>query len=199
LSPFLLVADGLSLLLKKQENLGGITPLRVTRRAPAISHLLFVDVSLLFFRAVGNEAERVQEVLNTFERCTGQQVNPAKCSILFAEHCPQEVVEEVRQSLHVQQASFQPKYLGLPTPEGRMKSDRFQPANERLRKRLLNYGGLIKSVAQAIPTYIMSVFQLPEGVCKSMEQTIRRFWWVGRGLKRKTHWIAWRQLTLMKK
>jgi hypothetical protein len=44
-----------------------------TRRAPAISHLLFVDVSLLFFRAVGNEAERVQEVLNTFERCTGQK------------------------------------------------------------------------------------------------------------------------------
>jgi hypothetical protein len=34
---------------------------------------------------------------------------------------------------------------------------------------------MIKSVVQAIPTYIMSVFQLHKGVGKQMEQIIKRF------------------------
>jgi hypothetical protein len=49
---------------------------------------------------------------------------------------------------------------------------------------------MIKSVAQAIPTYIMSVFCLQDGVCKIMEQIIRIFWWGAKNGKRKTHWIA---------
>jgi hypothetical protein len=101
-----------------------------------------------------------------------------KCSILFAEHCPQETIDEVRDILHVQQASFESKYLGLPAPEGRMKSERFQPIDERLVKRMLNYADrdlsfagkeiMIKSVAHSILTYITSVFQLPCGVCKQI-------------------------------
>jgi hypothetical protein len=70
----------------------------------------------------GAQASKVKEVLNTFERCTGQLISPMKCSILFAEHCPQDSIDEVRDILQVQQASFESKYLGLPTPEGRMKS-----------------------------------------------------------------------------
>jgi hypothetical protein len=138
---------------------------------------------MLFFRVNGAQASKVKEVLNTFERCTCQLISPMKCSILFAEHRPQDSIDEVRDILQVQQASFESKYLGLPTPEGRMKSERFQPISERLAKRMLNYADrdmsfagkeiMIKSVAQAIPTYIMSVFQPPGGVCKQLEQVIR--------------------------
>jgi hypothetical protein len=35
---------------------------------------------------------------------------------------------------------------------------------------------LIKSVAQAIPMYIMGVFKLPAKLCEEMTQLIRRFW-----------------------
>jgi hypothetical protein len=108
-------------LLRKQEELGSITPLRVTRRAPAISHLLFTDDCMLFFHADCEQARKVQEVLDNFASCTGQLVNPTKCSILFAEHCPLEVTDNIRHTLHVQQVYFEPKYLGLPTSEGRMK------------------------------------------------------------------------------
>jgi hypothetical protein len=98
--------------------------------------------------------------------------------------------------------------LGLPTPEGRLKADRFQPISDRLDKRMTNsvdrvlsFGGkeiMIKSVAQAIPTYIMSVFKLQDGVCKRMEQIIRNFWWGARNGKRKTHWVAWEKMTMLK-
>jgi hypothetical protein len=36
---------------------------------------------------------------------------------------------------------------------------------------------LIKSVLQAIPTYVMSVFKLPAGLCEEYMQLIRKFWW----------------------
>jgi hypothetical protein len=35
---------------------------------------------------------------------------------------------------------------------------------------------LIKSVAQAIPTYAMGVFELPATLCEEMTQMIRYFW-----------------------
>jgi hypothetical protein len=79
--------------------------------------------------------------------------------------------EEVRTILNVQVTDFDAKYLGLPTTRGCMKKDKLQSIKERLGKRLTDYSEksmssgakevLIKAVAQALPTYIMSVFQLP--------------------------------------
>ena len=36
---------------------------------------------------------------------------------------------------------------------------------------------LIKAVALAIPSYAMSVFKLPKGICKSITDEISGFWW----------------------
>jgi hypothetical protein len=71
LSPyiFLLTADGLSVLLKNAEQRGGLGGIKVCSRALSISHLLFADDSLLFFRATTNQALQVKQVLSTFERC----------------------------------------------------------------------------------------------------------------------------------
>jgi hypothetical protein len=57
---------------------------------------------------------------------------------------------------------------------------------------------LIKSVAQAILTYVMGVFNLPAGTCEEMTQLIRKFWWGEEGGQRKIHWIAWEKLTVPK-
>ena len=88
LSPFmfLLVAGGLSALLKDGEEKGAYTPLEICRRAPGVSHLLFADDTLLFFKAEEEQAKKVQEVLNMYERVTGQCSNPDKCSALFVHH-----------------------------------------------------------------------------------------------------------------
>jgi hypothetical protein len=76
--------------------------------------------------------------------------------------------------------------LGLPTPIGSLKGERFQPLRERLSKRLNDYTEknmstvaketLIKAVGQALPTYIMSVFKLPLGVCDELTRLMREFW-----------------------
>jgi hypothetical protein len=48
-----------------------------------ISHLLFADNSILFFKLDGNQAEYVQGMLTLFENGSGQKLSPSKCSLLI--------------------------------------------------------------------------------------------------------------------
>jgi hypothetical protein len=155
-----------------------------------------------FFKANPAQAVKVKNVLDLFAQGMGQLTNPAKCSIMFKaeEHDGDHM--EVRQILQVERTVLDEKYLGLPTPKGRMKGDRFQPLKERLSKRLQDYSEkfmsaaakeiLIKAVAQSIPTYIMSVFNLPLGLCDDLQSVIRQFWWGVENGKRKMAWVAWK-------
>ena len=50
---------------------------------------------------------------------------------------------------------------------------------------------MIKAVAQAIPTYSMSCFKLPRGLCEHINGIVRSFWWGSKDGKRKPCWVAW--------
>jgi hypothetical protein len=50
----------------------------------------------------------------------GQLIKPQKSSMLFGAHCSTEQHEEVMSILSVMSSEVEGKYLGLPTPEGRM-------------------------------------------------------------------------------
>jgi hypothetical protein len=100
LSPFLFlfVADGLSALLQHEVANNTIDPVIICRHAPGVSHLLFADDSLLFFKAQQDQAIRVKEVLDLYASSTGQLINQSKCSIIFGDSCPlhhREAVKEV--------------------------------------------------------------------------------------------------------
>ena len=114
---FLFVAEGLSRALEAECAAGMITPLKVARGSPGISHLLFADDSLLFFKAHGDEARRLKNAINIFQQGTGQLLSPSKCSMFFSTLCPAQSQEEIKQILEISSATFEEKYLGLPTPE----------------------------------------------------------------------------------
>jgi hypothetical protein len=64
-------------------------------------------------------------------------------------------------------------------------------------EQLLAAGGkevLIKSVAQAIPTFSMSCFKLPRGLCQAINAMLRRFWWGSKEGKRKPSWVSWQTM-----
>lgn len=53
---------------------------------------------------------------------------------------------------------------------------------------------LPKSVLQAIPTYAMSLFLLPKGLCDELMQISRVFWWGKGGDKKGLAWKKWDQM-----
>ncbi|CAM0949281.1 unnamed protein product [Alopecurus aequalis] len=111
----------------------------------------------------------------------------------------------VAQILNVESTTFEEKYLGLPVPDGRLKNGKFQPTKERLQKKCSDWSEkytsgaaketLIKSVAQAISTYAMSVFKFSAGLCDELSQIIRNYWWGDDFDKRKVHWMGWDKMT----
>ncbi|KAM0905175.1 hypothetical protein ACQ4PT_017547 [Festuca glaucescens] len=210
LSPFLFlfVVDALSGLIHKATQDDGLVPVEICRRAPGVSHLLLADDTMLFFKATADQATVVRNVLNTYAEATGQLLNLGKCSILFSESCPADLVLEVKQILGVTQEVFEPKYLGLLVPEGWMHKGRFESLQANLWKRLIDWAEkymstgakevLIKAVAQAIPTYIMSVFKLPASVCDDLTKLVRQYWCGVENGKRKMAWLAWDKMILPK-
>lgn len=157
---------------------------------------------------MGEQAGQVKEILDLYERGTGQLINPSKCSIMFNPKGNQQDQQDVKDMLGVQVTEFDAKYLGLRTTRGRMKKDKFQSIKEKMSKRLTDYSEkymssgakevLIKSVVQALPPYIMSVFQLLLTLCDELTGLIRDFWWGTEKGKRKVAWLAWDKMTLKK-
>ncbi|XP_019172478.1 PREDICTED: uncharacterized protein LOC109167861 [Ipomoea nil] len=210
LSPYLFIicAEGLSLLLQQVQNRGLIHGCRVARGAPPISHLFFTDDSLLFFRANRHEASEIKNCLQLYESLSGQKVNYHKSSICYSRNTGQNDKDMVAQILGVTQAPNFGKYLGLPSFVGRNKKAAFAYIEDKIKqrvgswnKKLLTQAGkeiLLKSVAQAMPTFSMSVFLLPISVCTAIERTMNRYWW-GSGTDRGIHWKAWDKLCIPKK
>ena len=92
LSPylFLLCAKGFSSLLAKAQEEGRLHGVSICRRAPAISHLLFADDSLLFCRANQEEVQVVSKVLQTYATAFGQCINFEKSSVYFSSNTTRE-------------------------------------------------------------------------------------------------------------
>lgn len=87
---------------------------------------------------------------------------------------------------------------------GKSKSKTFAYFKDRVWKRiqgwkekLLSKAGkeiLIKAIAQAIPSYAMSCFDLTKILCDEISTMVCRYWWAQQDKEHKMHWIAWETL-----
>ena len=120
-----------------------------------------------------------------YKKASAQQLNRAKTSFFFSSNVPTTIKEEIQKRFGVQVIKQHEKYLGLPSLVGRNKRNSFNDIKEKLGKKLagwkekmLSKAGrevLIKAVAQAIPTYIMSCFKIPDSLCDDLTSMIRNF------------------------
>ncbi|VFQ89687.1 unnamed protein product [Cuscuta campestris] len=156
------------------------------------------------------EARVVKQCLEEYELASGQQVNFYKSTVCFSLNTAHEVKEEISRFFGVTLADDFGKYLGLPSCIGRNKNLVFSFILDKIRrrtcgwnKRLLSKAGkeiLLKTVAQAMPQFAMSVFLLPIGVCQKIERIMNQFWWQNSGnASSNIHWLSWRRLTTPKK
>ena len=103
LSPFsfLFVSDALSALLSKSVAEGALKGVAICRGAPVISHLLFADDCIIFTQATKQAAERIQEILNIYNKGSGQLVNKSKSAIFFSSNSTDQMKEEVMHALDI--------------------------------------------------------------------------------------------------
>jgi hypothetical protein len=78
---FLLAVEGLSCLLKSCGQSSDLSGIKVAPSAPAVNHLLFVDVS---------------NFLESYCQASGRRINKEKSSIFFSKRCPQIRRDEVK-------------------------------------------------------------------------------------------------------
>ncbi|XP_031108671.1 uncharacterized protein LOC116013161 [Ipomoea triloba] len=161
LSPFLFIicAEVLSLLLQQAQAASFIHKCRVARGVPRFPICSLLMIAYFSLRPM-----------------------PRRQGNTTMEHW-----EEVAALLGVTQAPNFGKYLVLPAFVGRNRRVVFSYIEDKIRqrvgswnKKLLSQAGkevLLKSVAQVMPTFSMSVFLLPKSVCLSIERTMNRYWW----------------------
>jgi hypothetical protein len=144
------------------------------------------------------------DTLHIYEVASGQQINREKTTLFFSKSTSLIDQEAITQFLQVPVLRSYEKYLGLPSFLGRSKCQSFAYIKERVwsklqgwKERLLSQAGrevLLKAVVQAVPTYAMSCFRLPDRLCHELEGLMRRFWWGHGADKRKICCVSWKKL-----
>lgn len=113
ISPYQKVAEGLSALLKRMTIQGQIHGVKVSNKAPSVSHLFFADDALYFFKATKEKAETVKLCLEIYQAASGQQVNFQKFDIFFTRNTNESVKKESADILRVKEVNAPGKYLHL--------------------------------------------------------------------------------------
>ena len=181
----MIAAEGLSCLLKTQDESSSLSGIRVASSAPPVSHLLFADDSLLFVKASSYGANQLSSLMESYCNASGQRINLSKSSVFFSKGCPSLLKTEVKNALNITNESLSDRYMGMPTDVGSCKNGTFKFLKDRLwskvkswMEKLLPSGGkevLIK--AQAVLVYSMPCFKLPHGLCEHINTLIRKFYY----------------------
>ena len=95
-------------------------------------------------------------------------------------------------------------YLSLPMVGGKSKVNTFKGLHERITKKVMGWKEkfiskagreiLIKTFAQAIPTYTMGIFKIPKALCDILNSTLAKYWWGQTKDEKKIHRINWKKL-----
>lgn len=180
LSPYLYIicAEGLSILIKDAMQRGVLHGVSICQGAPMVSHLLFADDSFLFFRANEGETRAMKDILRIYEEASGQEVNFAKSEVFFSRNVQGPTRDSNAAAFGVSVALGTGRYLGLPSMVGQGKKAMFSFIKDRLWRKINAWNAknlsmarrevLIKSVAQTILSYCMSVFLLPHSLCDDL-------------------------------
>lgn len=134
LSPylFIIVAKGLTGLINQAVARGDIHGMKICKRAPILTHLLFVDDCFLFFRAIDREVLAMKNILEVYARASGQSINLAKSEVTFSVNVINEDRSRLANVMGVRIALGSGKYLGLPSMVSRSKKITFSFVKERV-------------------------------------------------------------------
>jgi hypothetical protein len=191
LSPllFILVMEGLSILLKKEKEanlLSGIKVSRITK----ILHLLFVDYVLILTRACVVEWNVIVGLLKNFLHASGLEINVEKSTFHVAgvEESGLAPFKEIFPFSYVPLESVF-KYLGYFLKPNYYKAEDWRWLIKNFKRRIDHWcncwiflGGrlvLIKEFLESQPVYWISMAVVPNSILVKLRQLIFSFLWSG--------------------
>jgi hypothetical protein len=202
LSPFLFVimAQGLGHYIKGSIQNGSLQGLPLHGLQPTTSHSHFFDDTLLMNTPTTQEEIKLSSILSDFSEASGTTFNPAKSQLFFF-NTHVEIQQHLSQLLNTPVYTLPSCYLGLPLSESTAINISWDSLILSITNRLSNWTFcslnllakivLLKSVLQAIPTYLFSVLAAPQSVIKKIRNLQRNFLWHGHNPKKKWALVSW--------
>ena len=179
---------------------GHLLGFQTTSISGGIPLLQYADDTTFFIQGSEIAARTLSLMMEVFTDFSGLQLNRAKSAIvgfgLAAEElsCCAKILATPIGTLSI-------RYLGLPLTDRHLRTQDWQPVMAKVesrlsgwRGRLLSQGGrliLVKSVLSALPTFFMSVFQMPARLRRRLEGIMRQFFWHGTDTVRGGALVAW--------
>lgn len=119
LSPylFLICAEWLSRIISFVQSQDLIEGIRISALAPVISHLFFVEDSIFLIKAWSNNASNLWNVLEEYQRVSGQMINVSKYEVVFSSNVPEDIKTRIIETFGVKQVLTHARYLYRP-PSG---------------------------------------------------------------------------------
>ena len=144
---FLLWTEGLHGLISQAARQGELHGYSLCKNVPKLIHLFFADDSLLFYRSTPQERDKVLELLDTYSKYSGQNINKNKTTIFFSKSTTPERKKYIKNALGVPEIWSYKKYLGQPSLIGRKKKASLEYIKERVWRKLQGWGEKLLSQA----------------------------------------------------
>ncbi|WMV59186.1 hypothetical protein MTR67_052571 [Solanum verrucosum] len=207
LSPFLFIIamDGLSDMLKTaRENLW-LKGFKISNRVGCeleITHLQYADDTLIFCDANKEQLRMLRVIFILFEAVSGLHINWNKSFLYPVNVVPD--LSSLARTLGGRIGDLPTTYLGMPLGANNRPLGIWNGVIEKCERRLVNWksqylslGGrltLINSVLDSMPSYMMSLFPIPDGVIDRLDALRRNFLWEGNSETKKFHLVKWAAL-----
>lgn len=161
--------------------------IHVSKGGTELIHALFADDLIIFARANKKVAMEIKKCLKLYCSWPSQKVNASKSAIYSSKNLERATSIEVNGMLAYDQLRERCLHLGPPLFIGRNRTRDWSFLVEKTelrvagwKQKLLSKAGrmiLIKTAAQASPSYSMATNVLPKSICRRLDGTFRRCSW----------------------
>jgi hypothetical protein len=122
---FILGSEVLFILLFREEAIGNLRGLKISRNSSTIHHLLFADDLMIFGKATSKEANSIHACLKKYCLWLGQSINSGKSSINLLKNTNPSTMALILNILPYSPNPTNSTYLGLPILFGNSKKEAF--------------------------------------------------------------------------